>query len=668
MRTLFIALLIGFAAIGSSAQQDQLAPGRLGLMFDYGLGVHAASFSELPEVQSCCPEYGTTMGSGWFLGLEYNVALAPSWRLATRLHYGSFGVDFASTETQPIVQPSGNEVQANIEHSLSGDLSQISIEPLALYEVAPDLSLAGGLTIGYVLSGTYEQKEYLATPTNAVFETGTRTRNSVSGDIQELNSLSLGVTVGARYDLALNADRTIFLTPEVLFTYVPTAVASGVSWNAHQLRGGMVLSFVPPDSPDELSDAELYEFARTATPPRSVGPGVPFVSSITASGVTDGRETSNLTSISIEEFASTRVRPVLPYVFFEHGSAELPTKYRRLNGDQADMFSTENFYNLDALTTYYHVLNIVGKRMQDEPAATITLTGCTDDQDVEKGNTALASERVNAVKAYLTSAWDVDASRIAVETRGLPAQPSNSNELDGQAENRRVEISSSSALILAPITSRDTMRVFTPSTVRFRPAIDPRVPVQSWNVFAAANDNVAAVFHGTETVPASVDWRPENSRALPRGIRSIDYVLVARDSSGVTVPSPAGTIAVTETTLQDKERLGTGRADRDRFSMILFGFDRSDLSPANSALVERIKATLRPTSKVTVTGHTDRSGDDSYNQRLSEQRARSVSTALGLPDTVASGKGESIELYDNSTPEGRLYSRTVEVIVETPTP
>jgi outer membrane protein OmpA-like peptidoglycan-associated protein len=430
----------------------------------------------------------------------------------------------------------------------------------------------------------------------------------------------------------------------------------------------MVLSFVPPASPDDLSDAELYEFARTTTPPRAVGPGVPFVSSIAAASVTDGRETPNLTSISIEEFASTRVLPVLPYVFFEHGSAELPSKYRRLNGDQADMFSTENFYNLDALTTYYHVLNIVGKRMQEDPAATITLTGCTDEQDVEKGNTAIASERVQAVRDYLTSVWDVDASRIATETRGLPSQPSNSAELDGQAENRRVEISSSSAKILAPISSRDTMRVFTPSTVRFHPAIDPRVPVQSWNVFAAANDNVAAVFHGTGTVPASIDWRPENSRALPRGVRSIDYVLVARDSNGVTVPSPAGTIAVTETTLQDKERLGTGRADRDRFSMILFGFDRSDLSPANTALVDRIKSSLRPTSKVTVTGHTDRTGDDAYNLRLSEQRARSVSTALGLPDSVASGKGESVELYDNSTPEGRLYSRTVEVIVETPTP
>ncbi|MCX6139338.1 MAG: hypothetical protein NTX15_00640, partial [Candidatus Kapabacteria bacterium] len=60
-----------------------------------------------------------------------------------------------------------------------------------------------------------------------------------------------------------------------------------------------------------------------------------------------------------------------------------------------------------------------------------------------------------------------------------------------------------------------------------------------------------------------------------------------------------------------------------------------------------------------------RSGADEYNQKLSEQRARAVSNALGYSGASVVGLGERLPLYDNTTPESRFYSRTVEVIVET---
>jgi OOP family OmpA-OmpF porin len=100
--------------------------------------------------------------------------------------------------------------------------------------------------------------------------------------------------------------------------------------------------------------------------------------------------------------------------------------------------------------------------------------------------------------------------------------------------------------------------------------------------------------------------------------------------------------------------------------MILFGFDRADLSPANQELVKTIKDRITSSSTARVIGYTDRSGAEEYNQRLSERRSQAVSTALGLPASSASGQGEQLPLYDNATPEGRFYSRTVEVIVETP--
>jgi len=69
---------------------------------------------------------------------------------------------------------------------------------------------------------------------------------------------------------------------------------------------------------------------------------------------------------------------------------------------------------------------------------------------------------------------------------------------------------------------------------------------------------------------------------------------------------------------------------------------------------------------VSVIGHTDNVGSDSYNQALSERRASSVAEYLisqGLePGKVTSqGRGESQPITDNESEEGRARNRRVEL-------
>ena len=73
-------------------------------------------------------------------------------------------------------------------------------------------------------------------------------------------------------------------------------------------------------------------------------------------------------------------------------------------------------------------------------------------------------------------------------------------------------------------------------------------------------------------------------------------------------------------------------------------------------------------TRVVVSGHTDSTGADSYNQTLSEQRARSVADYLRshqvLPerlDTV--GFGEKQPIADNGIPSGRQLNRRVEIVI-----
>ncbi|MFM8473481.1 MAG: hypothetical protein ACKOBV_08185 [Candidatus Kapaibacterium sp.] len=51
---------------------------------------------------------------------------------------------------------------------------------------------------------------------------------------------------------------------------------------------------------------------------------------------------------------------------------------------------------------------------------------------------------------------------------------------------------------------------------------------------------------------------------------------------------------------------------------------------------------------------------------LSTKRAEYTAKALNVPLKNAKGFGKEQELYDNNYPEGRMYNRTVNIVVETP--
>jgi OOP family OmpA-OmpF porin len=100
-----------------------------------------------------------------------------------------------------------------------------------------------------------------------------------------------------------------------------------------------------------------------------------------------------------------------------------------------------------------------------------------------------------------------------------------------------------------------------------------------------------------------------------------------------------------------------------------FAFDSAKLTPAMEAslgdLVKKLQATPGSES-VNLVGHTDSTGPDAYNMKLSIRRAEAVADFLvshGISREVISieGKGESEPAQDNSTRAGRSANRRVEI-------
>jgi outer membrane protein OmpA-like peptidoglycan-associated protein len=99
---------------------------------------------------------------------------------------------------------------------------------------------------------------------------------------------------------------------------------------------------------------------------------------------------------------------------------------------------------------------------------------------------------------------------------------------------------------------------------------------------------------------------------------------------------------------------------------VFFDTDRATLKPESADTLDKVAASLKdfPDVKIQVAGHTDNTGSDAHNMKLSEARAKSVMDYLvskGVSPAMLSAKGygETEPIADNNTKEGRAQNRRV---------
>lgn len=114
------------------------------------------------------------------------------------------------------------------------------------------------------------------------------------------------------------------------------------------------------------------------------------------------------------------------------------------------------------------------------------------------------------------------------------------------------------------------------------------------------------------------------------------------------------------------DRVGPQGCSCDITRQVQFALDSAELTAEGRVQLDEIVETLTRLKFVagTVTGHTDASGSDAYNQRLSERRAQTVADYLQAKGIASgrldiSGAGESQPIADNATADGRAQNRRV---------
>ncbi len=108
----------------------------------------------------------------------------------------------------------------------------------------------------------------------------------------------------------------------------------------------------------------------------------------------------------------------------------------------------------------------------------------------------------------------------------------------------------------------------------------------------------------------------------------------------------------------------------ENFDAGAINFEESSVVMRSSAYprLQRVIALAAacPESRISITGHTDASGPEPFNQQLSQERAQAVGDYLklgGIDENrlLISGLGSTVPLADNATRYGRSLNRRIEI-------
>ncbi len=390
-------------------------------------------------------------------------------------------------------------------------------------------------------------------------------------------------------------------------------------------------------------------------------------------------ELASFRGLVMEEREKWELYPLLNYVFFPSGSAEIPDRYIMFEGP-GDPYK-ENFADTTilggTLDKYYHVMNVFAYRLQKNPDVKLEIVGCNDGTLPEEKNTPdLSKNRAMNVFKYFTDVWQISEDRLKVSWRDKPVVPSN-NRIDttGNQENRRVELNCNEWSVTKPVFDRD-------------PRTYPQPEFMNWVMKNGIEDvliekrRIEITRGGAEwktltnigTVDESYTWDWKNIGGLyPKDEVSYNARLVVTTHSGAECASEPIEIPVKQVKILER-RIGELRdSTLEKYNLILFPFDRSDAGQVNERIMnDYVYNRVTPVSNVDVIGHTDNVGMYDHNERLSKRRSGTVERGInketkGKYSSLSStGVGEDEPLYDNSLPEGRFYNRTVQVIIKTP--
>ncbi len=553
----------------------------------------------------------------------------------------------------------------NCPADLSTKLSYITIEPsLRFAPFKSNFYLFGGPRFALNLDKSFtflqgtnpNYPEQIANP-------------SVQGDFSDVNQTLISMQIGAGYDMYLSKQdkHTQFVfSPFVSFQpYFGQSPRTVETWNITTVRVGAALKFGRGQKIISKGDS---------TPAPVV---VPVIAKEVIAEPTVQFSVQSPKNIPV----ALRVKETFPlrnYVFFDLGSTVIPNRYILLKKDQVQTFKDEQEFGLKSgnpssrserqMTVYYNILNILGDRMQRNPASTITLVGSSENGPAE--GRAMAT----SIQVYLVDVFEIEASRIKIEGRSKPKVPSLNSAskqdltLLREGENR-VSIESNSPALLAEYSSGPNAPLTSDEINANQVA-----PIESYVTFSVEGAKEAFTSWSAEVT----DDKGNVQNFGPYTAEKMEIpgkdILGTRPEGDYKITmigtTKSGNIIKKETNMHIVLWTPPRTEEGKRFSVI-FEFNQSKVSSVyQKYLTNTVVPKIPAGGTIVLQGYADVIGNEAYNQKLSLARANEVRNILNKSLAKAgrndvkfeiNGYGEDpgLSQFKNNYPEERFYNRTV---------
>ena len=661
---------------------------RFGLFFNYKMNDHVSNFQKFEGVPNCCPKFEKGTGTGYSIGLSWELPLPYYLRLGLKGGYSILDGSLTSLEATK-VRVDSSAVDGQFEHVINAKISDFGIEPFISFNPFGGFEVFFGGHAGFLNKMTFEQYERITKPENrGVFiETNKRIRNQRAGEVPNAKEIYGSLFAGMNYHFPLNRDNSVFLAPEISYMVGQTDFVKDLKWTVNSMQFGLALKYSPKiesvpkqiferkeiniriDTTELLSDAYAQRYVAIGKELNLESRKIRGDTVITISSIhrTDTlfippkpqmNITVNTPLIYMQTQYVSQAFPILPVVFFGKDSSDIHPFYNKIN--KPSDFEIDDLA-ISPVSYHKNVLNIIGKRMQKFPNSKLSLKG-NSDSTTEKGNCYLAKHRAESIQNYLVSEWGIRKDRITINSSArncYPSEPTMTKNDSGYAENRRVELISEDDQLWAPVVQERYLEAnrISPSNLKLTPDGTFLKNISSSSIVARQGSKVfvSKLFQGA---PSAVNE-----------ILTTEKIANLNSGEPVTIELRAtdfeGQVYTAETKISIKK--DTSNTEIQRLSLILFGVSSVSIPERAKGRLKEFVRSANQGMKATVYGYSDILGTFGNNLALSERRAqntskfiRDVAPNLDIMEVRGIGSTEMPPgIYSYATPAERFLTRTV---------
>ncbi|MPN12871.1 hypothetical protein SDC9_160191 [bioreactor metagenome] len=241
---------------------------------------------------------------------------------------------------------------------------------------------------------------------------------------------------------------------------------------------------------------------------------------------------------------------------------------------------------------------------------------------------------------------------------------------DINEENQKVEIFTKDLDLFTPIALSEIEKTANPPQVFIEVKASSDVNLDNYSLNLEQSGTTIRKYQDNLNSNQLNDKKTWNILEEPVPIldKPVTVTLNAKDKQNNT-KTVTNNVEIIQKTIKSKRALIVNDMKIERYSLVLFDLDKYDATQQHKKVLNEIKKSVQPNSTLYILGYADRTGEEQYNINLAKNRCSAINDYINPGNKVSANQdaiGSTKLIYDNNTPEGRAFSRTVRIEIRTP--